>query len=85
MLQYLDELRDSLYVLVARKHYLFFFGCVLDIVNEVDDFAAIWQKAKPLIDEQRWQEVANLLEFQQKDARLWRDVCLEYFGQFAKK
>ena len=54
-------------------------------VNEVDDFAAIWQKAKPLIDEQRWQEVANLLEFQQKDARLWRDVCLEYFGQFAKK
>ena len=54
-------------------------------VSEVDDFAAIWQKAKPLIDEQRWQEVANLLEFQQKDARLWRDVCLEYFGQFAKK
>ena len=54
-------------------------------VSEVDDFAAVWQQAKPLIDEQRWQEVANSLEFQQKDARLWRDVCLEYFGQFAKK
>ena len=54
-------------------------------VSEVDDFAAVWQKAKPLIDEQRWQQVANSLEFQQKDARLWRDVCLEYFGQFAKK
>ena len=54
-------------------------------VSEVDDFASVWQQAKPLIDEQRWQEVANSLEFQQKDARLWRDVCLEYFGQFAKK
>ena len=40
MLQHLDELRDSLYVLVARKHYLFFFGCVLNIVNEVNHFLA---------------------------------------------
>ena len=54
-------------------------------VAEVDDFAAIWQQVKPDIDEQRWQEVADLLVFQQKDARLWRDVCLEYFGQFANK
>ena len=54
-------------------------------VAEVDDFAAIWQQVKPNIDEQRWQEVADLLAFQQKDARLWRDVCLEYFGQFANK
>ena len=54
-------------------------------VDEVDDFAAVWQQAKPYIDEQRWQEVADLMAFQQQDARLWRDVCLEYFGQFAKK
>ena len=54
-------------------------------VDEVDDFAAVWQQAKPYIDEQRWQEVADLMTFQQQDARLWRDVCLEYFGQFAKK
>ena len=54
-------------------------------VAEVDDFAAIWQQAKPNIDEQRWQEVNDLMVFQQKDARLWRDVCLEYFGQFANK
>ena len=54
-------------------------------VDEVDDFAAVWQQAKPYIDEQRWQEVADLMAFQQQDARLWRDVCLEYFGQFAQK
>ena len=54
-------------------------------VAEVDDFAAVWQQAKPYIDEQRWQEVADLMVFQQQDARLWRDVCLEYFGQFANK
>ena len=54
-------------------------------VREVDEFATIWQSAKPLIDEQRWREVTKSLEFQQQDARLWRDVCLEYFGQFANK
>ena len=51
-------------------------------VAEVDDFAFIWQKLKPYIDEQRWQEVNELLLFQQEDARLWRDTCLKYFGSF---
>ena len=49
-------------------------------VSEVDDFVNIWQKAKPYIDQQRWQEVDNLLRFQQQDASLWRDTCLKYFG-----
>ena len=48
-------------------------------VAEVDDFAYIWQQAKPYIDKQRWQEVNELLRFQQQDARLWRDTCLKYF------
>ncbi|MBR6170675.1 MAG: alpha-glucuronidase [Bacteroidaceae bacterium] len=51
-------------------------------VAEVDDFAYIWQQTKPCIDEQRWQEVDECLRFQQKDARLWRDTCLKYFGSF---
>ena len=51
-------------------------------VAEVDDFAYIWQQAKPYIDEQRWQEVDECLRFQQQDARLWRDTCLKYFGSF---
>ncbi len=53
-------------------------------VAEVDDFAYIWQQTKPCIDEQRWQEVDECLRFQQKDARLWRDTCLKYFGSFLK-
>ena len=53
-------------------------------VSEVEDFNAIWQQAKPVIDEQRWAEVHAKLETQLKDAREWRDVCLKYFGSFAK-
>ncbi len=54
-------------------------------VGDVDSFAAVWQQAKPYIDARRWQEVEERLEFQQKDARLWRDVCLDYFGRFASR
>ena len=53
-------------------------------VSEVEDFNAIWQQAKPAIDEQRWAEVNTKLETQLKDAREWRDVCLKYFGSFVK-
>ena len=53
-------------------------------VSEVEDFNAIWQQAKPAIDEQRWAEVNAKLEGQLKDAREWRDVCLKYFGSFVK-
>ena len=54
-------------------------------VGEVDSFATVWQQAKPYIDARRWQEVEERLEFQQKDARLWRDVCLDYFSRFATR
>ncbi len=50
-------------------------------VAEADSFMTIWQQAEPYIDRQRWQEVGDRLRFQQQDARLWRNTCLEYFGQ----
>jgi alpha-glucuronidase len=53
-------------------------------VDEVGHFVALWQEAKPCIDEQRWQEVDSKLRKQLSDAREWRDVCLAYFGQFAQ-
>ncbi len=53
-------------------------------VKEVEDFIRIWQEAKPLIDEQRWQEVDARLQHQQENARKWRDTCLQYFGTFAQ-
>ena len=53
-------------------------------VKEVEDFMAIWQQAKPVIDAQRWQEVNQKLQKQLADAREWQEVCTRYFGSFAK-
>jgi alpha-glucuronidase len=52
-------------------------------VDEVEDFVRIWKEARPVIDEQRWEEVNAKLDKQLRDAREWRDVCLKYFGSFA--
>ena len=51
-------------------------------VDEVDDFLRIWKEARPYIDPQRWQEVDDLLHFQQQDAREWQRVCMGYFKTF---
>jgi len=51
-------------------------------VDEVDDFLRIWKEARPFIDSQRWQEVNDLLHFQQQDAREWQRVCIGYFKTF---
>jgi alpha-glucuronidase len=37
------------------------------------------------VDQQRWQEVEQRMEHQEKNAREWRDVCLKYFGSFAEQ
>jgi len=56
-----------------------------DGVSFVEKMADRWQEMKPYVDEQRWREVDERLQQQVRDAREWRDVCLDYFGQFAKK
>ena len=53
-------------------------------VAEVRDFCYIWQKAKPLIDAQRWEEVNQRLEEQLLNAMEWQQVCTGYFGKFAE-
>lgn len=54
-------------------------------VAEVEDFVNIWHKLKPQVDEQRYDEVDTRLQMHLENAREWRDVCLGYFGKFAKK
>ena len=54
-------------------------------VKEVEDFIRIWREAKPLIDDQRWQEVDTRLQHQLDNAKEWRTTCLDYFGTFAKQ
>jgi alpha-glucuronidase len=51
-------------------------------VSEVEDFIAVWQQARPYIDEQRWNEVDRKLSRQLSDAREWQRVCTTYFGSF---
>ncbi|MBQ7420205.1 MAG: alpha-glucuronidase [Prevotella sp.] len=46
----------------------------------------LWHnKMRTYVDEQRWREVDERLRQQVENAREWRDVCLNYFGQFANK
>lgn len=54
-------------------------------VAEVEDFVNIWHNLKPQVDEQRYNEVDKRLQMHLENAREWRDVCLGYFGKFAKK
>ena len=54
-------------------------------VDEVDDFARIWNDVKPSIDLQRWQEVNERLRQQQLDAREWQQVCMSYLSTFQLK
>ena len=53
-------------------------------VKEVEDFYAIWQEAKPYIDEQRWKEVDERMQHQLENAKEWRKVCTDYFRTFAE-
>ena len=53
-------------------------------VKEVEDFYAIWQEAKPYIDEQRWKEVDERMQHQLENAKEWRKVCIDYFRTFAE-
>jgi len=53
-------------------------------VDEVGNFQQIWTSVKPYIDAERYEKVDSLLRIQYDNAKEWRDVCLGYFGKFAK-
>ncbi len=50
-----------------------------------ETYQNLWHnKMRAYVDEQRWREVDERLNIQIANAKEWRDVCLKYFGQFAK-
>jgi alpha-glucuronidase len=51
----------------------------------VKAFQGLWKGIEGKIDEQRFQQVASLLTIQHKEAMWWRDACLLYFQEFARK
>lgn len=52
-------------------------------VKKVHEYQAVWEKAKPYVDAERWEAVRAKLEIQESDARWWRDACVQYFGEFS--
>ncbi|MBN1220904.1 MAG: alpha-glucuronidase [Anaerolineae bacterium] len=48
----------------------------------VEKMVDIWQGLQATIDSQRHQHVSQRLAQQLENARKWREVCLNYFGQF---
>jgi alpha-glucuronidase len=48
----------------------------------VEKMRSTWQSLQDRIDPQRHEHVSRRLEQQLENARLWREVCLNYFGHF---
>ncbi|MDH7487312.1 MAG: alpha-glucuronidase family glycosyl hydrolase [Anaerolineae bacterium] len=53
-------------------------------VAGVERMRAIWASLQGRIDPQRHTHVSQRLEQQLGNARLWRQTCLDYFGQFVR-
>ena len=60
-------------------------------VKSVEDYARVWKDVRVIeqrdgdADGSRWQRVDSLLKVQADNARLWRDVCVGYFGSIKKE
>jgi len=46
---------------------------------------SIWQDLQSQIDPERHKHVSGRLTQQLENARLWREVCINYFGEFASR
>jgi alpha-glucuronidase len=44
-----------------------------------------WEGTKAFVDKERYEQVAELLVKQERDARIWRDGCILYFQTFSKR
>jgi alpha-glucuronidase len=52
-------------------------------IASVQEMDRIWQGVRDKIDPQRHRHVSERLKQQLENARLWREVCVDYFGRFA--
>lgn len=53
-------------------------------VRTVAAYPAVWDDARPYLLPGLYEAVAPRLRTQVKDARWWRDACLQYFAQFSR-
>jgi alpha-glucuronidase len=54
-------------------------------VDTVRSWEKTWAALAPRIDEERHAHVAALLRRQEREARDWRDACIQYFQTFSKR
>ena len=54
-------------------------------VDAVRGWQKSWGTLAGLIDDERFKSVAALLVRQEREARIWRDVCTQYFATFSKR
>jgi alpha-glucuronidase len=54
-------------------------------VARAEQMRDAWQGLRSGVDPQRHEHVSRRLEQQIANARLWRQVCVDYFGQFARE
>jgi alpha-glucuronidase len=51
----------------------------------VQEMSSIWHSLQAHIDPQRHKHVSERLQQQLENARLWREVCIDYFGRFVNR
>ncbi|MDE5960946.1 MAG: alpha-glucuronidase, partial [Duncaniella sp.] len=44
----------------------------------------VWKNARPYVDPAVYADVALRLDTQLRDAKWWRDACLQYFRQYSR-
>ncbi len=54
-------------------------------VEQVRHYCEVWKGMRPFVSAGRHKEVSELLEKNLRDATVWRDTCLSYFGLFARE
>jgi alpha-glucuronidase len=54
-------------------------------VDTVRGWLPAWESLRNEIDDQRYQHVQALLVRQEREAREWRDACIQYFATFSKR
>ncbi|MGQ9619888.1 MAG: alpha-glucuronidase family glycosyl hydrolase [Bacteroidales bacterium] len=53
-------------------------------VNSVKQMINEWKSVKECIDNERYEQVVNLMFKQERDAKIWRDACILYFQTFSR-
>ncbi len=52
-------------------------------VKEATSYREMWEGMRRFVDRDRYELTLEKFRIQEKDAKWWRDACVQYFGQFS--